>query len=319
MIPGSRGVPLAAVEPISPPAEEQLPESQACLDGDLAIPDDFTSRIRRLPSDTQVHIPAQLRNRIATFTTTCLEGMAAALPGWTALEEGRSKLLLSCIPYGAHVPTEIATRTALAERRAFGTLLNRIEMHAALKRQSGHRKKRRKRCNESESIDDTRREIALEQVREGAYRKSITTLSAASERYTICEEREWTTALHPAPVDPEAALFTGDIGNGLMPDENSRDEPDYPLKGVRFSSLKAPGPSGTRAEHFSELLGARKRIANKLLRALGKVLNLIECGGLCPEARWIARTRTFNIPINRVTSRGTSNQASSSEHLLRDE
>ena len=30
-----------------------------------------------------------------------------------------------------------------------------------------------------------------------------------------------------------------------------------PLKGVRFGALKAPGPSGARAEHLAELLGVK--------------------------------------------------------------
>ena len=41
---------------------------------------------------------------------------------------------------------------------------------------------------------------------------------------------------------------------------------------------------------------SRRRLANKLLRSLGRVLDLIEQGGLCNEARWITRTRSFNIP-----------------------
>ena len=53
-----------------------------------------------------------------------LEGMAAGLHGWCALEDGRSKRLLGGIPDGARVPTEVAT----LERRAFQDLLNWLEM-----------------------------------------------------------------------------------------------------------------------------------------------------------------------------------------------
>ena len=86
-------------------------------------------------------MPVELRNRLAKITTTCLEGMAASMPGWSSLEEGRSKLLFSSIPTGAHVSTEVATRTALMERRAFGELVNRVELQAALRRQTRPRKK----------------------------------------------------------------------------------------------------------------------------------------------------------------------------------
>jgi hypothetical protein len=40
-------------------------------------------------------------------------GMAAGLPGWTALEEGRSKLLFAAIPSGSHVAREVAIRAEL--------------------------------------------------------------------------------------------------------------------------------------------------------------------------------------------------------------
>lgn len=305
IIPGGRGVPLPS-EPSSPPLSTEQPASQATLDGDITLPEGFTSRIRRLPAETQIHIPHELRNRITKVTTTSLEGMAAKLTGWSALEEGRSKLLFSAIPTGAHVATEVATRTALFERRALGDLLNRVELQAIMKRQPQRRKKRGRTTDEAASVNDQRREAARKQVREGAYRKAITTVSSASERYTSEEDRNWTATLHPVSVDPVSALLSDNSMERTLPAGDEDEEEEHPLKGVRFNALKAPGPSGTRAEHFSEMLGSsRKRLANKLLRAIGKVLVLVESGGLCDEARWITRTRSFNIPKKHWKNRGT--------------
>ena len=116
-------------------------------------------------------------------------------------------------------------------------------------------------------------------------------------RFSHEEDRQWAAALHPVSAVPSAALFSGPILDAPVAVDDDNTAEEHPLKGVRFAALKAPGPSGARAEHFSEMLAtSRKRLANKLLRAMGKVLSLIETGGLCDEARWITRTRSFNIP-----------------------
>ena len=66
------------------------------------------------------------------------------------------------------------------------------------------------------------------------------------------------------------------------------------MRGVKSAALKAPGPSGTRPEHISELIGIRrKRTANKLLRSLGALLDQIEQGSLSENSRWITRSRSI--------------------------
>eukprot|EP00973_Karenia_brevis_P032357 4460181-Karenia_brevis.AAC.1 len=60
---------------------------------DIALPDDFIARVRRLPANTLVHIPVACRARFAGLTADRWEGLAANKPGWSLLEEGRSKLL----------------------------------------------------------------------------------------------------------------------------------------------------------------------------------------------------------------------------------
>ena len=67
---------------------------------------------------------------------------------------------------------------------------------------------------------------------------------------------------------------------------------DGPLKGVRYASLTAPGPSGTRPEHISDMLSvARRTDANKLQRALAMIYAAADSGVLPTEARWLTRTR----------------------------
>ena len=67
---------------------------------------------------------------------------------------------------------------------------------------------------------------------------------------------------------------------------------------------------------------SRKRLANKLLRALGGVVDLIQAGGLCEEARWMTRTRMFNIPkksckISRTIKSGEFLRSSAARRILR--
>ena len=110
-IPGGRGIALRG-DPMPAPvhAPEAAPGAQGAAD--IVLPDSFTERVRRIPCNTIVHIPAASRMEIAIATTDCLEGLAAGLPGWSSLEEGRSKLLLAAIPDAASGQSEVAIRTA---------------------------------------------------------------------------------------------------------------------------------------------------------------------------------------------------------------
>jgi hypothetical protein len=111
------------------------------------------------------------------MTATCWKGMAARLPAWSALKEGRSKLLLAEIPNGAHVPREIAIRVGLFERRSFEELLSRVE-YQHYTRVGDKTRKRRKKASPSD--EDARKARANKQVEEGAYRKALEPSLAAS-------------------------------------------------------------------------------------------------------------------------------------------
>ena len=68
-----------------------------------------------------------------------------------------------------------------------------------------------------------------------------------------------------------------------------------PLKGMQFGALKAPGPSGMRPEHLSELMAVRRRVANKVMQGLGALMKRTRQGELCEEARWVTFSRTIFI------------------------
>eukprot|EP00973_Karenia_brevis_P034108 4705367-Karenia_brevis.AAC.1 len=67
---------------------------------------------------------------------------------------------------------------------------------------------------------------------------------------------------------------------------------EHPLRGVRFSALTAPGPSGTRPEHAADCFLTRKRrVVNRLRRAMLRVQKQAEQAELSIHARWLLRTR----------------------------
>ena len=69
-------------------------------------------------------------------------------------------------------------------------------------------------------------------------------------------------------------------------------KPCYTLAGVRFPALSAAGPSGARPEHLREALAIRKRpLANRLLRAVGELIDAASSGALPECGRWLLSSR----------------------------
>ena len=67
---------------------------------------------------------------------------------------------------------------------------------------------------------------------------------------------------------------------------------DRPFAGLHYARLTAPGPTGSRAEHVTDMLSVPRRIhANKLHAALSAVFCRISAGTLPPAVRWLTRTR----------------------------
>ena len=103
------------------------------------LPSDFTQRIRSLPSNTILHVPASCRLRMISVVAQCWNGMAQERDDYAQLEEGRSKLLLSLVPQGLSAATEVLKRLTLWEEQRFEALLQRAEEQLLLRRKLGKR------------------------------------------------------------------------------------------------------------------------------------------------------------------------------------
>ena len=69
---------------------------------------------------------------------------------------------------------------------------------------------------------------------------------------------------------------------------------DRPFSGLHYAALTAPGPTGTRPEHITDLLNVPRRVhANKIHAALSALFCRISAGTLPPAARWLTRTRLW--------------------------
>ena len=291
VIPGGRGVPLrAAADAVQPPANAAAPDGRQ---GDIQPPVDFAQRVRRLPSHSLVHIPVAAREKICRATQDVWAGMAAGLPGWTAIEEGRTKLLLAGIPSGAHVPQEVLRRADLFLRRSYEELLSRVELQMA----GGGRQGRRRKQTTSHRQEQARRQTA-----EGAYRKAVQTLTTSVAQLTPEQNMEWAVRLHPRAADPATACSAQDGPLQPPPQEPdiSAEADEDPLRGVRFGTLKAPGPTGLRPEHIAELLAVRRRrTARRLRRTLGLLLDAIASGSVVEEGRWLTYSRLIYLQKKR--------------------
>ena len=60
---------------------------------------------------------------------------------------------------------------------------------------------------------------------------------------------------------------------------------DRPFSGLHYAALTAPGPTGTRPEHITDLFNVPRRVA------LSALFCKISAGALPPAARWLTRTR----------------------------
>ena len=102
----------------------------------------------------------------------------------------------------------------------------------------------------------------------------------------------------------DAALSNTEVAAGAAPaavavvsrpDADSgagRDGAATALKGVRFSAMSAPVPSGARPEHLRELIAVRdRRCSGAMLAAIGKLVEVATAGKLCEAALWIVDSR----------------------------
>ena len=115
------------------------------------------------------------------------------------------------------------------------------------------------------------------------------------------EQKSWADQLVPQCEDGKAFASRGDSSGVKQKEEGKGNEAQAelpkvedparrpaPFKGIRFSPMAGPGPTGGRPEHCFEFMGVRKRsIATRLGKLLARIVELGVKGALPPTLRWI--------------------------------
>ena len=238
------------------------------------LPADFTQRIRALPSSTILHVPASCRLRMNQRCGTVLEWHGSGTPTtMPSLTEGRSKLLLSTVPPGlerGHRGSE-ASHT-FGRSKVLRRFLQRAEQA------SGANPVVRLTPLSEATARDAQQLV-------GAYRKATTGLVSSMLSFNEQEGVRWAQELLPTSNLGSSAH----CGPHLAPPPALPESTwDRPFSGLHYAALTAPGPTGTRPEHITDLLNVPRRIhANKIHAALSALFCRISAGTLPPAARWL--------------------------------
>ena len=292
--------PARAADRITQPGRDQRAREArpggASADGPMqaTLPADWETRVRALPGNTLVHVPARFRERFAIAMAQGLEDLA--LGG--LLEFGRSKLLMSSPPPEIPLRAELEERLRLWHDGHLEELLLRIEEQA--------------RCASERKgiVRGTRERRARKLAQAGAIRKGVKALTSSMAQLTPLEQKHWARELLPpstaaeggaCPVgptqirSPEAAQDRGcaepvDGADPAKPGLSNLRR--TALGGVKFGALSGAGPSGTRPEHLQDALSVRRRSAtSRLLRAVAKLVELGFDGSLPANAHWLTHSR----------------------------
>ena len=135
---------------------------------------------------------------------------------------------------------------------------------------------------------------------EGAYRKAASGLVSDMMFFTPQEDLGWAAKMLPRSENSTTCFSTEGRNRAdivQLEEAIQLDSDDGPLKGVRYGTMTAPGPSGTRPEHIKDLLAANllriwwpmplQPIVTFHAFMPGSLLNLklFSCGGrLCQAA-----------------------------------
>ena len=207
--------------------------------------------------NTLLHIPSSCRLRMIAGTAQCWQGMAHGNDDFSALEEGRSELLLAMVRPGLGVAGEVAERLTLWEERRFEDLLRRAEEQLLISRRRGKSKQRDDQPDPLARADRARRTAAV-----GANRKATTDLVSSMLSFEEKEDLAWAKELLPT------SSLGGQAHNDPLlepPPPPPGEDWDRPFTGLHYASLAAPGPTGIRAEHITDMLSVPRRLhANKL-------------------------------------------------------
>ena len=112
------------------------------------------------------------------------------------------------------------------------------------------------------SVGSARRARML--VQEGVLSKAAKCLTSAPADLCVEQQKYWAEKFLPRSINSDRAL---DVFAAVMPefDGDGVECHQRPvMKGIRFSSLSAPGPSGARPEYLKEALHTRE---GKLFRS----------------------------------------------------
>jgi hypothetical protein len=181
------------------PEEPPPTSSEAASFEPLALPPDFTQRIRKLPCNTLLHIPISCRLRSLNIMENCLQGMCEGSSSHALAEEGRSKLLFGAVPQGVPAADEVAARLRLWEGRRFEQLLQKTEQQVIM----AQRLRSRTSASASSLVDLSRKcKKAIRVAAEGAYRKATNGLVSAMMSFSADEDFKWAGELLPRSSSP---------------------------------------------------------------------------------------------------------------------
>ena len=179
---------------------------------------------------------------------------------------------------------ELSKRFALWRDAELAQLLCRIEEQRRVKIE------KRKLQRSVKGVGSARRARIL--VQEGVLSKAAKCLTSAPADLTLEQQKDWAEKLLPRSADGDRALdgSTIIIPDGVQEGNDSNRRPV--MKGIRFSVLSAPGPSGARPEYLKEALHTpRRQVVSQLLTSLSVVVDAATNGTLPDAARWILDSR----------------------------
>ena len=88
VIMGPLGLPASGEDAVMTDADAAVMPSLVADLPVIDLPSDFTQRIRALPSNTVLHVPASCRLRMISVVAQCWNGMAQGRDDYAQLEEG---------------------------------------------------------------------------------------------------------------------------------------------------------------------------------------------------------------------------------------
>ena len=188
------------------------------------------------------------------------------------------------MPYGTSEVVEFEQRMAHWEQGEWTQLLNRIRLQSEAKQRDVQR------LSTSDAASAAGRK-ARRLAQGGARSKAVQRLRGGIKAMTPDEEERWGRTLLPWAQRALPSFNSADSamqGEASTPDASRLPADENPMKGIKFPPLASPGPSNCRDEHIRDLLSVKKRsVSGRLLRLLGRFIDVALAGNLPSAARWI--------------------------------